>query len=320
MINRTVINRSLLLALVFVFTLSASPFQAAGATAVINKVAAVVNGEMITMFDVQKISMQEINNQGLFGNDPSSEFKRQAIYKEVLDNMIMDILVRQEATRFKVSVTDAEVDNEIRMMAQRSQLTPKQFEDQLIFQGTSLPQFKEQVHNNILRQRMISLMVGRKVMVTREEVERYYREHQSEFTSEDEVELSMIVCKPDMDEETVAGLIKSGEISFAEAAKVYSSAPNAAYGGSLGAIPLRDLNPDWRNAIENLKPGETTIVSGDGGSPVMLHVDSRTGGQAKSLDEVAAQIENTLREPLLTERFGEFVEQLRSRAVVDIRM
>jgi peptidyl-prolyl cis-trans isomerase SurA len=293
---------------------------AAERTLLVDKVAAVVNGEMISLFDVQRYSLQEITRQGITGSDPQSESLRRKIFQQTLDGMIMDILIRQEAERYKVSVSDAEVDNETLMIMQRSQMTPKQFENQLLLQGSSLKQFKEQVQHSILRQRMMSLMVARKIVVTKEEVSAYYREHQNEFTTQHSVDVAMILLGPMDNAENVRKDIASGKLSFAEAARKYSAAPNAIDGGKMGVIPWKDLNPEWRRVLANMRVGEVSPIIRSGNAAYLLCLNTTIEDTSLNLEEVAAEIEDRLREPKLNQRFEEYYGQLRKNAVVDIRL
>jgi peptidyl-prolyl cis-trans isomerase SurA len=299
------------------FTPAAS---AAERTLLVDKVAAVVNGEMISLFDIQRYSLQEITRQGITGNDPQSEALRRQIFQQTLDGMIMDILIRQEAERYKDSVSDAEVDNETLMIMQRSQMTPKQFENQLLLQGSSLKQFKEQVQHTILRQRMMSLMVARKIVVTKEEVSAYYREHQNEFTTQHSVDVAMILLGPMDNAESVRKDIAGGKLSFAEAARKYSVAPNAIDGGKMGVIPWKDLNPEWRRVLANMRVGEVSPIIRSGNAAYLLCLNTTIEDTSLSLEEVAAEIEDRLREPKLNQRFEEYYGQLRKNAVVDVRL
>lgn len=308
-----------LLAALIVLALAA-PAQAAGKTRLVNKVAAIVNGDMIALSDVQRYSAQEIARRGLTGNDPDSARARDQIFESTLNSMIMDILIRQEAARYGVSVSDAEVDNELRMIQQRAQMTPKQFEDQLIIQGSNLAQAKEEIRNSILRQRMVTVMVARKIIVTKEEVARYYEEHQSEFTTQHSVDVSLILSAPGTDLRKVREEIVSGKISFADAARKYSSAPNAANGGDMGAIPWNDLNQEWRQTLANLVPGQVSNVMRAGEAQYLLQLNTTIDDATLTLEEATPQIEEILRAPKLNERFEEYYSQLRKNAVVEIKL
>lgn len=308
-----------LLAALFVLALAA-PAQAAGKTQVLNKVAAIVNGDMIPLSDVQRYSLQEISRRGLTGNDPESARAREQIFESTLNSLIMDILIRQEAARYGVSVSEAEVENELRMIQQRAQMTPKQFEDQLIIQGSTLAQAKDEIRNSILRQRMVTVMVARKIIVTKEEVANYYEEHQSEFTTQHSVDVSLVLGAPGTDMRKVRDEIVSGKISFAEAAQKYSSAPNASRGGAMGAIPWSELNQEWRQTLANLMPGQVSEVMRAGDAYYLLQLNTTIDDATLSLEEATPQIEEILRAPKLNERFEEYYTQLRKNAVVEIKL
>ncbi|MBO4369318.1 MAG: SurA N-terminal domain-containing protein, partial [Desulfovibrio sp.] len=90
--------------LLFVSLLIAQPASAVQ----LGKIAAVVNGKVITMYDLQKAAVIELRR----ANAKDSK-TIDAIMRKVLDNMILDILVAQEAKRLKITVSQSEVDARI---------------------------------------------------------------------------------------------------------------------------------------------------------------------------------------------------------------
>jgi len=314
------ILRSGALALVLLF-LSVSMLHAADSGGfIVNKVAAVVNGEMITLFDVQRVVIQEINRRGITGDDQQSAMARERVFSEVLDSMIMEILLEQEAERYKVTVSDSEVDNEISKIIAHNQISQKDLEAQLALQGSSLTQLKSDIRKDIIRKRMVTLMVARKVQVSKEEVADYYEKNRDAFSVQDAVELSMILFAPSANAASVLSDIRSGKVSFAAAAREYSTASTASMGGSLGVIPWKDLNREWQGQIVHMQPGEVSDLLNFSGSNLILQLNSKLQGEPKTFEEVAPQIEEILLEPKLNERFREYSDELRRKAVVDIKL
>ena len=111
----------------------------------LNKVAAVVNGQVITMFDLQKNALPDLARARLNPNDPKQAKAVDAVLHKVLDLMIMDILIAQEAKRLKVSVSPAEVDKEIAKIMQANHLTKEQFEQQLARQKGSVADLRANI-------------------------------------------------------------------------------------------------------------------------------------------------------------------------------
>lgn len=296
--------------------LAALPAQAAS----LNKVAALVNGEMITMYDVQALATPEILKAGLDRSNPAHQAGIQRILRETLENMISDTLISQEAERMKVSVSDSEVDNELRKLQQRSQLTKEEFEKQALQQGISIDVMRDRLRKGILRHRLLGMMIARKVVVTREEIAKYYEEHKSQFVADRQVRLGLVIFPPSADVAALAKKVKSGELSFEKLAAENSIGPNPQQGGDIGNVRWNDLALDWRDRLADLKPGDTSEVFSLEGRKAMLKVFKRSDGTGQDLDAVADEIEGILREPKLQERYVEYSQQLRNRAVVDIRM
>ncbi len=292
----------------------------AGGAQLVNKIAAVVNGEMITLYDVHMNASAEIARRGLQGSDPQSVAARNAIFQQVLDAMIADILLRQEADRLKIIVADSEVENELRKLIQRSQLSPEEFEQNVVLQGGTMAKVRESIRNSILRQRVTAIMISRRVVVTKDEIAAYYEEHKSQFVQQDSVKISLIVFSPATDAEKVVASIKKGEISFADAARKYSMNSSSQAGGDLGSIAWRDLAPEWQDILGKMQPGDVSQVISNGYEKVALQLNSALSGSSQTLADATPQIEEILRGPKLQERFEEYVKQLRAKAVVDIRV
>ena len=159
--------------LVFLITSSAH--------AAINGVAAVVNGEMITVFDLQAETAPEAMRRGLNPKDPNQAAAIEELTKVTLERMINNIILTQEAQRLKISVGDSEVDNEIQQIMSRNKMTPEEFQRQLQIQRTTEKDFRERIRSSLLRNRLLANMVGRKVIVTKEEIADYYNLHKQTF-------------------------------------------------------------------------------------------------------------------------------------------
>ena len=235
------------------FFLITSPVRAA-----INGVAAVVNGEMITAFDLQAETAPEAMRRGLNPKDPNQAAAIEELTKATLERMINNIILTQEAQRLKISVGDSEVDNEIQQIMSRNKMTPEEFQHQLQIQRTTEKDFRER--------------------------------------------------------------IRSGKLSFEQAARQVSVGPRAQEGGDVGVVDWNSLDPTWQDRLSQLKPGDVSgLFEVNNGLKGQLKLLSMESGDGQTLEEATPQIERILREPKLQERFREYSEQLRKRAVVEIR-
>lgn len=311
-------RKTLVLLLAIVLTTACS-VQAAQ----LNKVAAVVNGQVITMFDLQKNALPDLIRSGLNPENPANAKQVDTVFRKVLDLMIMDILIAQEAKRLKVGVSPSEIDNEIAKVMQGRNMTKQQFEEQLARQKSSVAELRGNIEKTLLRQKIMGMEVGRKVVVTPEEIQAYYEAHKSTMYDRSGLHMGVLVYSPKANAAAIAAQIRSGAVTFEEAALKYSIAPNKEKGGDMGPVEWDRLNPEWESRLTKMKPGDVTEIFDLQGHKAQVHL-FRPGGNSEmkilTLEEAKPQIDAILRQPKAMERFDEYTGQLRKKAVIDIRL
>jgi peptidyl-prolyl cis-trans isomerase SurA len=302
-----------------------APPEGASPSATVGKIVAVVNGERITALDIEKMARPEAMRLGLNPNNPDHRAQISEIYQRALDAQVNDLLVYQEALRLKTELSESDVDKEVTRLMQQRKLSAEELEKQLKQEGMDIKKLRDKIRRGLLSQRLLSSMVGRKVVLTKDEIAKYYEEHKESFRAISEVRLALLVYPPDVNAETVAQRIKSGRLSFEEAVRQYSiDAGSKKNNGVMPPAPWKDMLPEWRARISSMKMGDVSDPF------VIPHPQYRLKGQIKllgtdgedktlSLAEATPAIEATLREPLLKARFEEYVQWLRSRAIVDIK-
>ena len=287
----------------------------------VNQIAAVVNGEMITTYDLDKACRPVLQQNGISPSNPSQADMVKQIRQKVLDTLINELLIEQEAVRMKITVSNEEIDNEIKQIMQREKLSEQEFAKQLSTRGYSLDSYKATIKKNLLSRELLGHMVARKVIITKEEIENYYNEHSNVYDAGRQVRFAVIVYPSDVQAKEWAPQISSGKVAFSEAVKRVSVGPMKDQGGDLGIMDWSDLAQDVKSHLASLKIGEVSPLMLLNGMPAQLKLlDSQSGGRSQSLDEVREQIEATLRQPKMQERFVEYLEQLRKKAVINIRL
>jgi peptidyl-prolyl cis-trans isomerase SurA len=303
-----------LAAVLLVFLFAGADVQAAATT--VNKIVAVVNGEMITLHELRMHTAAEMARQRINPNTPQAE----EMQREILDALINDILLRQEAGRFKVSISDAEVRAEVNNAIARAGRTPGQFEADLKAQGITMEMFTERMRNNMLRVRMSTFMVDRKVFVTPEEVADFFDKNQDMFQGERTADFSVIMLPENLDVQGIYRQIRAGTLSFEEAARRHSAEPNAQDGGLVRGVLYDRLPPEMQKLLSSLSDGEISQLLRTMGGFFVFRRDAINEARPLTLQEARPHIEEILLAPLREERAREYMGQLRSRAVIDIRM
>jgi peptidyl-prolyl cis-trans isomerase SurA len=303
-----------LAAVLLVLIFAGTSAQAAETT--VNKIVAVVNGEMITLHELRMHTAAEMARQRMDPKNPKAE----EVQKEILDALINDILLRQEARRFKVSVSDAEVRVEVNNAIARTGRTPGQFEADLKAQGITMEMYNERMRNNLLRMRMSTFMVDRKVFVTPEEVADFFDKNPDMFQGERTADFSVIMLPERVDAQGIYRQIRAGTLSFEDAARRHSAEPNAQDGGLVRGVPYDRLPPEMQKLLSSLSDGGISQLLRTAGGFYVFRRDAINEAKPLTFQEARPYIEEILLAPLREERAKEYVGQLRSRAVIDIRM
>ncbi len=312
-----------LLSFIFLFTLS---FSLSHAGQPLNKIAAVVNGEMITYYDLMANAAPIMLREGIDPKQPANAKKIQLIEQNVLESMIMDIVIAQEAQRLNLGVSKAEIDREVAAARERMQLSEADFARQLEAQGMDMASVRERMGKNIIRNKLLSNMVARKVVVTDEEVEAFFASNNGKIPLEPDgsVHFALIIYPPNVDAKPLSQKLISGALDFAKTAQEVSIGPNPEKGGDLGAIPWQNVAPAVREQLETLETGQVSPLFTLEKFQAQVKRVSSTEAQEQAkteLDEqTRAQIENVLREQKQQERYKEYTEQLRERARIDVRL
>ena len=281
---------------------------------VLDRIIAVVNGDIITLLELDD-HLEQVS-PGFEGAPPAAQIVAR---NKFLDVLINDILLRQEAERLQVEVTDTEVENEIRQLKARRQLTDAQFADSLKLQGLSLEQFKSQTRQEMMKHRILGFMVQRKVVVTQEEVDAYFEEHRAEFTSTRLVNLQMLVLSDNQAAQAIRALVEQGQLSFDEAVSTHSIGPRED-NGVIKDVRWEDLAQEWQSALDLVQIGDMSQPFPVQGGWVVLKVLDFQQGPQREFADVEEDVRAALLSPKLEARFQEYMAGLRSKAVVEKRL
>lgn len=290
------------------------------AAKIVDRIVAVVDGQIITQYDLDKELAPYFRQMGGNVLGEQNEQQLNAMRKKLLDRLVDDILLLKEAERLGFQVTDTEVENHIRQFKQSNNMTDEDLSRQLLAENMTREEYRRSIRENMMRHRLLSYMVRRKVLVTDEEIERYYREHIEEYATPREVELGLILLPPGKDAEALTQLLRQGDVSFEDAAREHSEGPGARNGGSLGKLKWSEVAPEWRVALENVQPGEVSRPFLVGRQQAILKLLEVIPGQERPMDQVREEIRQKLHEPKFARIYTEYMQGLRDKAIVDMRL
>ena len=303
--------------------------MAAGSETV-DRIVAVVNEDIITQYDVDQVMRPMIQNMHSQGMPPDRE--RQAIARmrgDVLNNLIDGKITEQEVKRYKIAVTDEEVENYIKQFKERRSLTDENLKAMLTQEGMTMEEYRKEVRLQLQRTRLVNREVRSKVVITQDEIRKYYDKNKQKYGGSTQYYLWNLFVKlppgaKSAEVDAAKGLLvnveselKAGR-SFEDVARAHADGEGGIEGADLGWFRLDELTPQLRDAVQDLKPGQTSPpVASDFGYQI-VYVQKIEESASKPLSQVESEIQDILFREYVDTRFNAWISDLRKRSHIRI--
>jgi peptidyl-prolyl cis-trans isomerase SurA len=302
----------------------------AAQTETVDRIVAVVNEDIITQYDVEQVLRPMIQN--LRGQGLSAERERQAIARmrdDVLNNLIDGKITEQEVKRYKIAVTDEEVEAYIRQFKERRSLTDENLKAMLAQEGMTLEEYRKEIRLQLQRTRLVNREVRSKVVITQEDIKKYYEKNKQKYGGSTQYYLwNLFVKLPpgsgSSDRAAARELLAqaSAELAsgraFEELARAHSRGEQGIEGADLGWFRIDELTPQLRQAVQNLKAGQcSAIVESDFGYQIVF-IQRIEETAAKPLPQVEAEIQDILFRETVDTRFASWISELRKRSHIKV--
>ena len=297
---------------------------------VVDRIVAVVNDDVITLSELNKVIKPYVEKIRTLGYLPEKE--KQLIFKvreSILNRLIDEKIEDQEIKRAKIEISDEQIDNTIERAKRTNYITDEELRAELAKEGLSMKEYRKQIKEKILRTRLVNLNVKSKIVITKEDIKAYYEKHPEKYGGKDKYHLRNIIMKipsfADSDKrieikrkmDEILEKLKAGQ-SFEDLAKKYSESSAASDGGDLGMFEFDSLSPELQKAIKKIKPGEfTSVLDTDQGYQIFF-LEKIVKVSGKPLKEVSPDIERTLYEESVDRKYNSWLESLRKQAVIKI--
>jgi peptidyl-prolyl cis-trans isomerase SurA len=196
--------------------------------------------------------------------------------------------------------------------------------------GQDFEDFKSQIKNQLLTQEVIRKEVGSRIIISHEDVVKYYDAHKQDFVRPEMVVLREIFVstenKPAADipalrkkaENLRDRVLKNGD-DFGELAKHFSDSPTAQQSGELGAFERSKLDPNVSEKVFALNRGQMTdVVEAKTGFEI-LQVRERYQAGEQPLDKVEPEISSRLYEEKMEPGLRAYLQTLREDSYVQIK-
>jgi peptidyl-prolyl cis-trans isomerase SurA len=271
---------------------------------VVDGIAAIVNGDVITYSQVRQLSAPraKLLQSQFTGQELEKKLReiRELALKDLIDRRLIIQAFKKESYAIPDHVVDQRVHDIIRESFGGDRNT---FVKTLEAQNYSLGEFKEKEMERIIVQAMRSHNVKTNYIISPTKIEDFYRKHRELFPTKEEIKLRMIMISGQKDtgnaqaqkslaEEVLGKLVNGGE--FEQTAQIYSEDSTKDNGGDWGWIGRNTLAAPLEKFAFNMPVGRVSNIVDYAGNYYILKVEDKRGGTTRSLAEARGDIEKKL--------------------------
>jgi peptidyl-prolyl cis-trans isomerase SurA len=318
------------------------------ADTVVEEIIARVNNEIVTRTEYVRSRdqlKQEVQQQDPANADRAFTEKQRDVLRDLIDQQ----LLLQKGKDLGIT-GDTELIKRLDEMRKEMKLeTMEELEKAAEAQGASYEDFKQNLRNQIVTQRVIGQEVGSHLAMNKDDVKKFYDQHKAEMERPEQVRLSEILIapktpakpaagaspdakpEPPSEAETEAALAaaqaKAQDVldqfhkgaKFDDLAKKYSDGPSSKDGGDLSYFKRGTLSKELEDKVFALKAGEVTDVIRTKQGYVILQASEHQMAGIPPMKEVEPRIQDALYMQKLQPALRAFLTTLREEAFIDIK-
>lgn len=313
-----------------------APLVPASDITLVEEIVAKVNGDIITRGEVDRtqrqiegeLRQQQQQQRGLNAAQMATEVEQRK--KDALRDRIDQLLLVQKGKELNINV-DSDLSKFIaRLQAESKIADPEKFQ-QYVHEQTGMPfeDYKNDLKNNMLTERVIRDEIGRRIQVKRDDQLKYYADHKSEFMRQERVFLREILVSTEGKD--AAGVIaaekKAKDIvaragrgeKFSELAENNSDAQTAKQGGDIGGFEQGKLRKEIEDMVWDQPRGFVTQPIKLSNGFLILRVEDHQKAGLATFEEVENEIMDKLFTPRMQPAIREYLTQLRKDAFLEIK-
>jgi peptidyl-prolyl cis-trans isomerase SurA len=294
------------------------------AAEVCNRVVAVVNNEVITLYELNN-RMREMT-----GVTPDElKLKSETMYldarQKILELLIDERIAQAKIKELRIQVSERQVDNYVEKLKRDNQWTQEDLVAGLEKEGFSYEKYREKIKRDIERAQLIEYEVRSKIIIRDEAIQKYYEEQKETFGVAEKVQLAGIfLMRRDVKSETemrelykkaqeISAKLKAGA-DFSQMARSHSEGPGAKEGGDLGLFTVEHLEPGLKSVVEALPEGGISDPLVRPNGIQLIKVTKKQTGKIRSLEEMKDAIYGILYQEEVNRRYQNWIKELRESA------
>ena len=150
---------------------------------VVNAIAAVVNDEIITLYEVNReasLVIRETEKKSTVDAAARSQIRR-----TVLDRLVEKKLIEQKVKELNIKVSEEEIRQAIEDVKKQNNMTQEALVSALATQGLSFDLYRSQLVEQLEKLKLVSMEVRSKIQVGESEMREYYEANRNKYTEDE---------------------------------------------------------------------------------------------------------------------------------------
>jgi len=298
--------------------------------AVVDRVVAVVNQEIITLSEVEKW-IDPLKEEITAADRLERRDRKERLHRQVLDRLIEEKLIDQEVKKAGIKISSKEIEGTLEEVKRRNAVTQEALEKALAVEGLTVETYKKQIEKSLQRQRLIAWSVKVEAKAGEKEFRDFYQKNVGRYRMKETYRpghILFVIPKEATPGEIreirkkgqeVLERIKRGE-DFGEMAVLYSQDASARNQGDLGFFKKGELFPAFEREALRLKVGEVSgLVRTEFGFHIIKLLD-RKGVEPLPYEEVSEKVKADYYDGETEKAFKQFLGTLKEKAVIEIKL
>ena len=290
----------------------------------LDSIVAVVNDDIVLKSD---LTTRLIKVQQQFTNDQTNMPDLEALTSQVLDQLIIENLQLQLATKKGVYIADPSLDLAIERIAKNNGLSLPELAQAIADTGETMVQFRAKIRQELTINEIQASSVNRRIRISEHEIDRYLASNQGQQLADTEYEIGHILislsAQPDAQEleiakeklNAISSALEQGT-EFSSVAATHSDALNALKGGNLGWRKGSQLPELFAEPIKTMSTGEVSSPIRNGSGFHVIKLINKRGVSIQTVAQTKANhlliLPNEIRSPSQAQ---ELINELHQRLV-----
>lgn len=296
----------------------------------VDRIAAIVNQEIIPLSEVEMRArpfLEQIQTE----DRAEKKSKTHEVIRKVLEVLIEEKLIDQEAKKAGIKVTSKEIDSVIEDIKRQHRASQEDLENALARDGLTFENYRKEIEKQLLRTKIVSLNVKVEPPKGEQELRQFYQKNIDRYRTEEMFRPGHIlfhVPKEASSEEVrrirkkceeVLERIKKGE-DFGQMALLYSDDGSAKDRGDMGFFKRGELLPQLEREVLKLEVGQVSPIIRTEMGFHLIKLIERKGGDPLPFEEVKEKVKMDYLNQEMEKALKQYLKSLKEKSIIEIKI